>query len=195
MPSKKINFLEIFLFIIILICVFLIILQNFVMTGKVSDYSMPSNVSISKAISISFSNNLSEGIIFGTIASLPATNQNASHNYDGASNGTSMYINVSLDGNTNVDFCIKANAPLTSLGGDTLNVGNETYSNSTTTSISLPSLATKNSLNLSYVKSGNNITTGGINYYRFWLDVPVAQYPGDYNNTISFKGIQTGISC
>jgi hypothetical protein len=195
MSSKKIDLLEIFLLIIILICVTLIILQNFVITGKASEYSTPSNVSISKSLSISFSSNLYEGIIFGTIASLPAVNQNATHNYDGISNGTSLYIDVSSDGNTNVDFCTKADSALTNLAADTIGLGNETYANATSTSISLPALANETPLNLNYTKSGFNISTGGTNYYRFWLDVPIAQPSGDYNNTISFKGVQTGAIC
>ena len=195
MSSKKIGFLEIFLLLIILICIFLIILQNFVITGKASEYSTPSNVSIAKALSISFSNNLSEGIIFGTIASLPAINQNATHNYDGGSNWTSLYIQVSPDGNTNVDFCTRANTPLTNPAADIIGVGNETYSNSTMTNSSLPALSSETSLTLSYVKSGANVSTGGANYYRFWLDVPIAQPSGDYNNTVSFKGVQIGSIC
>ncbi len=195
MPLKKINLLEVFLLIVILFCIVLIILQNFVMTGKVSEYSMPSNVSIAKAISISFSNNLSDGIVFGTIANLPAINQNASHNYDNGANGTSMYINISMDGNTNVDFCIKASNSLTDLAADVLAIGNETYANSTSTNVSLPSLALETPFSLSYAKAGNNLSKGTANYYRFWLDVPVAQPPGDYENIISFKGIEAGISC
>lgn len=195
MSSKKIDWLEIFLLLIILICVFLIIFQNFVITGKVAEYSTPSNVSINKYLSISFSQNLSEGIIFGNIYSLPAINQNASHNYDGGSNVSSMYINVSSDGNTNVDFCILANAPLTNPALDVIGLGNETYSNSSSSSLALPALSNETSLTLSYIKSGNNISTGGANYYRFWLDVPIGQPSGDYNNTISFKGIQAQGSC
>jgi|GEM_PF-4727300 len=195
MSSKKIDWLEIFLLIIVLLCIFLIIFQNFVITGKVAEYSTPSNVSINKYLSISFSSNLSEGIIFGDIYSLPAINQNASHNYDGAFNVSSMYINVSSDGNTNVDFCILANAALTNPALDTIGLGNETYANSSFSSSSAPSLLNEIPLTLSYVKSGHNISGGGSNNYRFWLDVPIAQPSGDYNNTISFKGIQTGAVC
>jgi hypothetical protein len=51
------------------------------------------------------------------------------------------------------------------------------------------------SLTTSYVKSGEDVSVGENNYYRFWLDVPGGQPTGDYTNLVYFKGIQTGSSC
>jgi hypothetical protein len=166
-------------------------------TGKItghasSEISTTSNVSISKYLSINMSDNLAEGIIFGTTVNLPATDLNASHNYDGAGSGSSMSVTVGVDSNTNVDFCVKASGNLMTDALDVLGLGNETYSNaSVATSPSLPGTA----LTTSFVKGMSNINEGDSVYYRFWLDVPAAQASGDYNNTVYFKGVQTGQAC
>ncbi|MBT4376998.1 hypothetical protein HOD29_06500 [archaeon] len=195
MPSRKINIYEWVLIGVVILCIFLIVLQSLVLTGYATEMDTPSNVTISKYLAISFSENLTEGILFGDISSLPATNTNATHNYDGVGSATTFYVNVSEDGNTNVDFCLKANAALTNIALDTIGVGNESYANSTITNSSIPLVGNEVSFTTSYVKSGENVAIAGTNYYRFWLDVPVAQPSGNYNNTISFKGIQTGASC
>jgi len=158
----------------------------------------PSNVTVNKYLSITFSSNLSEGIFFGTVSSLPAVNQNATHNYDKNfpnQNQTDYYINVSEDSNTNVDFCVKADGNLVNPANDTIKLGNETYSNFSSSNSSIPSVGDEISVTTSYLKSGENIIIGGANYYRFWLDVPIGQPSGSYNNTILFKGIQTGFGC
>lgn len=194
---KKINFYNFVLVFMIVFCLILLVSQNSgIISGNVAEFPVSSNVSINKYLAISFGDNLSEGILFGDVAVLPATNINASHNYDGASNATTLYISISEDGNTAVDFCTKADEALTSIANDTIELGNETYANSTTTNLGTPGAATNSTaLTTSYVKSGYNIALGGTNYYRFWLDVPAAQPSGDYNNSISFKGVQTGLSC
>jgi len=193
---KRFGIYNLVLLCIILICLFLISFQNtHILSGKATAVFATSNVSVSKYLSISFSSNLSEGILFGDVAVLPASNVNASHNYDGTSDGSTLYIAVSEDGNTPVDFCIKADGDMMSLTSDALGLTNETYSNSTSTNVSLPELSLETSLTTSYVKSGDNVALGDINYYRFWLDIPAAQPSGDYNNTVSFKGIQTGVNC
>lgn len=165
------------------------------LTGYATEGTTVSNVTISKFLAIEFSPGLNEGIQFGSVNTLPATDINASHNYDGPSSGTGYYINVSTDGNTNIDFCIKANTGLTSAGLDVIGLGNETYSNSTSTNATIPLLASQTPLTTSYVKSGANVAVGTANYWRFWLDIPAAQPSGDYNNTVSFKGVSTGLSC
>jgi len=196
MMIKKVGIYNLVLVCVILICLFLISFQNAsILSGKATAVFATSNVSVSKYLSISFSSNLSEGILFGNVAVLPAVNVNASHNYDGSGNGTTLYISVSEDGNTPVDFCIKADGDMMSLASDALGLANETYSNSTSTDAALPALGSDASLTTSYVKSGNNVDLGETNYYRFWLDIPAAQPSGDYNNTVSFKGIQTGVNC
>ena len=195
MKKIKISLKNLFLFLIIFICLVLLIFQNVSISGRATESFTDSNVSITKYIAISFSENLSEGIDFGDVNVLPATSLNATHNYDGLINGTSLYISVSSDSNTLVDFCIKANTDLTSIDLDVIGLANETYQNSSTTNLTLPTTSPEIPLTTSYIKSGDNIAVGSENYYRFWLDVPVAQPSGDYNNTVSFKGVQVGYSC
>jgi len=166
-----------------------------ILTGKATEVTTSSNVSVSKYLAIEFSNNLSSGIQFGTVNSLPATNINATGNYNGAANITTYYLNVSTDGNTDVNFCIKGNAALTSAALDVIGLGNETYANASSTTSTIPLIENEVSLTSSYVKSSETIAVGGQNYYRFFLDIPVGQASGDYNNTLSFKGIQVGTSC
>lgn len=181
-----------------------IFFQNIIFFGgKITGYATTgttiSNVSISKFLSITLSTNLSDGILFGTVTALPATNVNASHNYDAGTgvNGSTMFVNVSTDSNTNVDFCVRGDANLYDSSGDnTLGLGNESYANSTiSTNITYPALGQEVSSTLSYVKAGENTAPGNVTYYRFWLDVPAATPSGTYNNTVTFKGVETTISC
>ena len=165
--------------------------QSAKMTGYATSATTISNVTITTYFSIAMCTNLSGGIMFGSVASLPATDQNASHNYDGVnttppSPGTSMCMNVSTDSNTAVNFCVNGSAALTSSGGDTIGLGNETYANNTVTNSTLPALGSQVALTTSYVASGYNITQGNSNYYRFWLDIPAATPAGTYNNTVAF---------
>lgn len=184
--------------ILIVASLILVVAENYKsFTGFATEGTTTSNVTISKALSIAFSANLSEGIYFGNVTTLPATDINATHNYDGNPGGvgTSYYIAVSNDSNTNVDFCVRANTGLTSATADVIGLANETYSNSTSTTVSIPTLASQVPMTTSYVKAGSNIVVGSNNYYRFFLDVPGAQPTGDYNNSVSFKGVVTALSC
>jgi len=194
MTSKNSSY-TLFLIFLIAISLVLIVIQNTVFTGKATESGAVSNVSISKYLSMSFSGNLSQGIYFGTVEELPALNINATEDYTNLLNGTMYYVNISSDSNSNMDICIKANEGLVNGALDVIGLGNQTYSNSTTTNDTTPELGEEVSLTISYVKSGNNLLIGGENYYRFWLDVPVGQPSGDYENTLSFKGVETGISC
>lgn len=192
---KKENKMLGFFVMLFLFSFFMLGIQNSRMTGFVTSGTTTSNVTITSYLSISMSSNLSDGVLYGSVSSLPATNINASHNYDSTSSGSSMYITVSADSNTNVDFCIKANDDLKDVGADVLGLGNETYANSTTTDLTSPSLASKVALTTGYVKAGTNVAKSSSNYYRFWLDIPASQAPGTYNNTISFEGVSAGGSC
>lgn len=154
-----------------------------------------SNVSIVGYAAISMSTNLTHGVQFGTISTLPVTDANASHNYDGVLSMSSMFMNVSTDSNAAVDFCVKANSDLRDAGGDTLSINNETYSNSTITNLTYPLVASQVPLTTSYVDAGEATAVGATIYYRFWLDVPVAQPIGTYNNTVSIEGVTTGAAC
>ncbi|GAH23567.1 unnamed protein product [marine sediment metagenome] len=187
-------FIALFLFSIVMLLVQNIKISETKIIGYATEQTTVSNVTISKAFSIDMSANLSEGILFGSI-SPDSTNENATHNYDGASSGSSMYINVSADSNTAVDFCIKSNDDLKTSAEDIIGIGNETYANNvTTTDATSPALADETSLTTAYVKAGTNITIGNQSYFRFWLDVPAGQASGDYNNTIYFKGIEIDAS-
>ncbi len=181
------TFSAIFLFSIIML-----LTQQITITGKATTQSTISNVTIEKYLAIDFSTNLSSGIVFGNISTLPAADINASHNYDAGPgvNGTTMFVNISDDSNVAVDICISANTDLTdSNSGDVIGLGNESYSNSTSTNATFPPLAGQTSLTTSYVWAGNE-SQGNKIYYRFWLDIPAAITSGDYNNTISFKGVE-----
>jgi hypothetical protein len=191
----KNSYYNIFLISIVLLCSLLFLLNNLSIHAKVTEGSIPSEVTVQKSLAISFSSSLAEGITFGTVNLLPAENVEALENKIEFDNSSGYYIIVSEDGNVDADFCIKADGPLRSSAMDSLGLGNETYSNSTFSDFDFPSLSEEVPLNTSYVKSGNNISVGSINYYRFWLDVPGGQSSGNYNNTLSFKGVQTGFDC
>jgi hypothetical protein len=177
--------------------------QGIKTTGYVTEIGTTSNVTITTYFSISMSGNLSQGIQFGNVSALPATNVNGTVNYNGTNTtvdtegynkGTAYWLNVSSDSNTAIDFCIIADALNTSTG-DEIGLGNETYFNSTSTNSTNPARASEVSITTSYVKSGTNIAIGTPDYYRFWLDVPAGTPAGTYNNTVSFKGVTTGGAC
>ncbi len=182
---------------LLILSVGMIIIENSFprITGFATSQSTISNVTISKYFSIDMSDNLSDGIQFGTVDTIPVIDHNSTWN-NITSNATGMFLNVSTDSNTNVDFCVQANTDLTDPSNSaTIGLGNESYANDTTTNYTLPALASQVSLTTSYVKSGYNITVGGINYYRFWLDIPAATTSGTYNNSVDFKGVQVNTSC
>ena len=174
---------------------FLFFFQSFVLTGYATEGSTTSNVSIAKYLAIAFGANLSNGIQFGNVNTLPATNINATHDYDGPSDETTYTVDVSTDSNTNIDFCTKASSGLTSPALDVIGVGNETYSADNSTTSTIPALGSETSFTTSYVKAQNVTAPGNSSYWRFWLDIPAAQPSGDYNNTVYFKGVVSGLSC
>jgi len=154
-----------------------------------------SNVTISSYVSMSLSTNLSSGILFGTVSNLPAVYANASHNYDGGSSMSTMFVNISTDSNSAVDLCTKANANMQDAGTDTIGIANETYANSTTSDTSSPAIANNVSFTTSYVSAGKAVARGSQQYYRVWISIPVGQAMGTYNNTLSFEGVSTGGAC
>lgn len=191
----KNSYYNLFLIALIFVCFLLFLFSKLSIHANATEGSTVSNVTVQKSLAISFSFALAEGITFGTVNILPAENVEALGNKILFDNSSEYYIIVSEDGNVDADFCIRADGPLTSSAMDILGLGNETYSNSTFSDFDFPSLSDEVSLTTSYVKAGNNISVGSRNYYRFWLDVPGGQPSGNYNNTISFKGVQTGFSC
>jgi len=187
---------------VFLLSLIMIFSQGSSITGHVTVSNTTSNVTIQVYFAIDMSTNLSNGIEFGTISTLPVTSQNATDNHNGvnttvgspANSSTSMWMNVSTDSNADVDFCILATTLNTS-SGDYIGLGNETYYNSSQTNHSLPAIGSETSITSSYVKAGPDVVAGNEVYYRFWLDVPAATPTGTYNNTVSFKGISAGGSC
>jgi len=169
--------------------------SDFSITSYAVEQTATSNVSISKFLSISLSANLSNGIVFETVNTVPATNVNATYNYEG--NDTTMFVNVSTDSNVNVDFCIKANDNLIdAVGANVITLANEKYINASINNLSLPGPPTSSvALTTSYVKASDANGPGNVTYYRLWLDVPAATPAASYNNTISFKGIETTTAC
>ena len=212
MTKKFFDGFSIVLILVIIVAVGLLILQNtifnsslsvskssprsFGITGHATEDTTVSNVSVQRYLSIALCINLSDGIQFGDVATLPATNINGSHNYDIVDDSNSSYcVNISTDSNTAIDVCLRADGDLTNPSSDAIGIQNETYSNYTSTNSSHPLVGSEASITTGYLKSGLNIGAGNVHYYRFWLDVPAAQPSGDYNNTIYFKGVTTTLSC
>jgi len=166
------------------------------MTGYDVSYSTVSNVSIVTYLSISMSPNLTSGILYGSVNSLPASNVNATHNYDNGAQNSSMYMSVSTDSNTPVDLCIRSNDDMFDGVSNRIGISNETYSNSSMDNLTAPGLGNEYRLNKTgYEKASLNVTQGSNYYYRFWLDVPAATASGDYNNSVTFKGVASGSAC
>jgi hypothetical protein len=169
-----------------------------------SESTVSSNVTIGTHLAVTLSTNLSNGITFNSVSSLPATYVNASDNYNGVPLGagaenytSSMYINVSTDSNTAVDFCVKANAALHDAVGDVnMTLSDESYSNFSTSNFTVPGPESQaQPMTTGYVNASSSTGAGNVTYYRFWLDIPAGTPSGDYNNTINFKAGITGSAC
>lgn len=165
-------------------------------TGHATESSTTSQVTIQQYLAIDPSINLTQGIIFEDIVTLPTINDNATGNYNGTGSSSLYYINVSTDSNTNVTFCIKASGDLENPALDKIGLANETYSSNVTLSNAThPSLANEMPLTITHVVAANNVGIGKAAYWRFWLDVPAGQATGTYNNTVSFKAVNLGSVC
>jgi hypothetical protein len=186
----------------LLFSLLMIFVENSLVREKITGYDTQvntvSNVTIQNYLSIDMSDNLTDGITFGTVATLPAINVNATHNFDAQGavvNQSSFYVNVSTDSNTPVDFCIKANDSLVESGGNVIGITNETYANNSLTNLTLPSSIAEEPITTTYDKATTNILQGGAEFYRFYLDVPAATAAGSYQNLIYFKGVTNGSVC
>ena len=193
MDRKRI--LRLSLIIVIVLSFILIFIENATIHGEATQGDITSNVSVFLSLAIDFSDDLRDGILFGDVITLPVTNLDATGNYNGSSNSTSYYILVSPDGNTPIDLCLDVSSPLMTDSLEEIGVANETYSHSTESNLTLPDEGEEYPFSLTYEKAGSNIPTGGINYMRFWLDIPTGQPPGDYNNSVNFRAIPTGLNC
>ena len=193
MVKKRFGWFNLILILIIIACVVLLILQNVnAITGHATSGTTISNVTIQKYLSFDFCGNLGAGVWFGEVNTLPATNLNGSHNEDGVDSASTYCVNVSNDSNTGVDFCVNASDDLKTSDLDVLGLSNETYSNFSTSNATYPQLSDERSIPSVYEHSLVNIAKGEVGYYRFYLDIPAGQESGTYNNTLYFKGLQTG---
>lgn len=175
---------------------FLLSGDNTSFTGAATTQTTQSRVSISYYYAISLSDNLADGIDFGNITSLPATDLNATDNHNGANSTTTMWVLLSNDSNVNIDVCTRAQGPLNTTGGAEIGLGNYTWSDSLTTTGSLPSGPSTTAYTTSFAKGNSvNIAPSSKGYYRYWLDVPVGQAAGTYTNTVEYKAVYTGAGC
>jgi len=137
-------------------------------TGAATTANAETSATIANYFALSLPSNVStDGVIFD-IQTIPATNSNATANYNGTSE-TEFYLIVATDSNVNVDFCIKANGTLVS-GANEIALGNYTYANSTSNSITAPS-TDLTVITTSFVNTDVNIAAGSVEYFRFWLSV------------------------
>jgi archaellum component FlaG (FlaF/FlaG flagellin family) len=170
-------------------------------TGAATSASTTSQAVIEKYFSINVSANLSDGIDFGTIATLPAVYHNSTLNYNDTNypaendgNESLYFITVEYDSNTPVDICVMADALNTS-GGLEIGLGNYSFANNQTNNITWPGAVGQYTMSTSYQKADTNIAVLDSSYFRFWLDVPAATPTGTYNNTVTFLGRSTGTAC
>jgi len=166
------------------------------LTGAVasSESIIQSNATIEVYFAIAASSNLTDGIEFGSL-SPGSVNNNATDNYNsGGSTNTSLNISLSTDSNVNIDFCLAANADLKN-ATESIGIANLQFANATTTTLAVPALSDARSVSTSYQDSSQNITPGGADHYRFWIDIPVGTTPLRYNNTITFTAVQSGTTC
>jgi len=146
-------------------------------------------------ISISISPSLSSGILFGTVS--PNTNDNnATNNTNGPGGGTAYNITIDTSTTVNVDLYHDANGNMIS-GSSSIGIGNVTHQANTTSNTGnnlIPSSSV--ALSTTYSIIGSNVCQNlGINincWIAYWLDVPSAQLPGDYNTTYEYCTVQTG---
>jgi hypothetical protein len=140
-------------------------------------------------IEITFSDNLSAGILFGNADSNTQDN-NATGNV--MSGSTQYNVTAGAANNVDIDLCIKDNVPLTK-GGDVIGNGNYTYDfDSTASAPALPGTA----ISTTYAKTQQTKLPASVSSHsRFWLDVPSTQVAGTYANTIYIKAIQNELDC
>lgn len=140
-------------------------------------------------LAIALSSVLASGVDWNVTA-LPVYNLSANGN--NGSNITQYYVIVQAIG-MNADLYVKASGNLVS-GSNSIPLANEKLSFNTTNS-TVPSTI-KKSLTTNYTNNqiGYNMTNTTKSWLKFFLDVPSSQQAGVYNNTLTFKVVQTGYS-
>lgn len=192
---EKERLIRFFLIGVIFICSILLLFENVTIHGRVTGGDVVSNVSVFLSFSIDFSDALANGVFYGDVLVLPVSNIGAVENYNGTDNATNYYVGVSPDGNTPVDLCVNVNSPLITESMDVIGVANQSYSYSNFSNYTFPEVFVEVPFSLDYQSGGEMIPTGGLNFFRFWLDVPVGQSPGNYNNSINFRAVPAGLGC
>ena len=127
MDDRKLNAMLVFLFAVLLVTLAGLFFSLTVSkTGHAGDMqTSPSKVKIKGYIAIARSDNLTYGIDFGEVDTLPAF-LNGTSNYNGSSQ-TEYYISVAQQSNKAADFCINA-SPMDTDAGDTIGLDNYTIS-------------------------------------------------------------------
>jgi len=166
-----------------------------------------STATISKAVAITRSTNMStDGIPFGTVS--PNTlNNNASGNAN-HTNHSQYWITIDSSTNTNIILCIKEDADL-GLADGSANISNTNYHyimntttlNSTEDIVSPGPAPATTDITTSYVNISSfdpgyamNSTNNTL-YIRFHLDVDSGQAGGSYSNNVFFKGVDLSETC
>jgi hypothetical protein len=169
----------------------LLLLATLVRSQEVRTDSVPINATVGQFISITLSNALGQGILFGNLQ--PGTNNNmALNDTTGTGNCTAYNIAVDSSSTSSVNMWHKASDNLKS-GSDTILIGNLTHeANQTSNGINVNMTLTSDgsyALTLSYEKIGgspapcDNTPAGEACYIAFWLDVPLGIPSGVYNTT------------
>ena len=85
---------------------------------------------------------------------------------------------------------MKADGDLHTDGGDTLGLGNETYSYNITNN-TVPRVANY-TMTTGYALIGSALDDGDAVFLKFYLDIGATQPPGIYYNNVDFKAVRQG---
>lgn len=161
-------------------CIFL---PSLVTAANTDVETTTSNATVNTYVSMSLSTAFDAGVEFGSLD--PAT----SNNNATTCNGLGCNLTISADTNTNVDIVMKANAPMTRLGGaETIPTVNYTWGTSNGATLPSPTLEL-NTTSYDYrggYKVGDSVVASGVRSWQAQLDIPSAQTAGNYNNTLYF---------
>lgn len=165
-----------------------IMLPHSVEAATTDEKSTTSNVTVNIYVSISLTTDFGDGLMFSTLD--PSTEDN------NATTCNDLGCNISVSGDTNVgvDIVMKANTNLTR-GAELDFISYYNYTWNTTDGTALQ-LKPGNYLNISEYdyrtdyKVGDSVAASGVRSWQAWLDIPVSQSAGTYNNTLYFCGNQ-----
>lgn len=207
---------------IVFLCGILLLTSSFAtgITGFAtsSTQTTQANATINKYVAIALTTNLSSGITFGTVEP-NSNNNNATGNWEGPSGGSNisvMNVTFASDSNTIVDLCIKDGTVLMTSDGS-YNIANTAFTWNASTSAQLnhaggwpantsntpwgvatsPGAAMSTSYLYADAANDTDLTaaTNATFSFRFWLDIPLGQQAGTYNNTVFFQGTENTTAC